>query len=68
MSTKKEGGLRGGIAAPTSAESASLIGGPGGHFLHFEITVNRNTALKIIAGSWSDAKRVKIAEKQKREG
>ena len=33
------------------------------HFLHFEITVEGNTAPKIIARSWSDAKRVEMAEK-----
>ena len=33
------------------------------HFLHFEITVNGNTVPKIIAGSCSDDKRVKMAEK-----
>jgi len=33
------------------------------HFLHFEITVNGKTAPKIIAGSWLDAKREKMAEK-----
>ena len=37
------------------------------HFLHFEIIVNGNTAPKIIAGQWSDAKRVKMAEKQQKE-
>ena len=37
------------------------------HFLHFEITVNGNTAPKIIAGPWSDAKRVKMAEKSQKE-
>ena len=37
------------------------------HFLHFEITVNGNTAPKIIAGPWSDAKRVKMAEKPQKE-
>ena len=33
------------------------------HFLHSEVTVNGNTAPKIIVGSWTDAKRVKMAEK-----
>ena len=37
------------------------------HFLHFEITVNGNTAPKIIAGPWSDAKTVKMAEKPQKE-
>ena len=37
------------------------------HFLPFEITVNGNTAPKIIEGQWSDAKRVKIAEKSQKE-
>ena len=34
--------------------------------LHFEITGNGNTASKITTGSWSDAKRVKMAENHKR--
>ena len=65
-----------------SIKGASLQGGPGPcspgkllryvplkhHVLDFEITVNRNTAPKIIAGSWLDAKRVKVAEKQHKIG
>ena len=38
------------------------------HFLYFEITVNRNTAPKIITGLWSSAKRVKMAEKPQKIG
>ena len=37
------------------------------HFLPFEIEVNENTAPKIIAGPWSDAKRVKMAQKSQKE-
>ena len=38
------------------------------HFLHFGITVNGNIAPKIITGSWSDAKAVKVAEKPQKIG
>ena len=38
------------------------------HFLHFGITVNGNIAPKIITGSWSDAKGVKVAEKPQKIG
>ena len=37
------------------------------HFLPFEITGNGNNAPKIIARPWSDAKRVKMAEKPQKE-
>ena len=36
------------------------------HSLHFEITVNGNSASKITTGSWSDAKSVKMAENHRR--
>ena len=36
------------------------------HFLQFEISVNGNTAPKIIAGSWSDAKMAKMDEEQQK--
>ena len=32
------------------------------HFLHFETTVNGNTKATIIAGSWLDAKMVKMVQ------
>ena len=38
------------------------------HFLHFGITVNGNIAPKIITGSWSDAKGVKVVEKPQKIG
>ena len=38
------------------------------HFLHFGVTVTGNTAPKIITGSWSDAKGVKMAEKPQKIG
>ena len=38
------------------------------HFLHFEITVNGNTKATIIAGSWSDAKTVKMVENPQKNG
>ena len=37
------------------------------HFVQFEITVNGNTAPKIIAGSWSNAKIAKMAEEQQKK-
>ena len=65
------------MAVPMRAEGASICGvqgygtpenilryvPPRCHFLHFENTVNGNTAPKIFAASWSDAKRVKMAKK-----
>ena len=75
-STKKRGGFRSGIAAPMSAGACSpkknvLRYLPlRCHLLHFEITVNGKTALKIIAGSWLEAKREKdkVAEKPQENG
>ena len=38
------------------------------HFLHSEVTVNGDTANKIIVGSWTDVKSVKMAEKPQKNG
>ena len=39
------------------------------HFLHLEITVNGKTAPKVVAGSWSDARRTKkMPEKPQKNG
>ena len=72
-STKKRGGFRSGIAAPMSAGACSpeknvKILPLRCHFLYFEITVNGKTAPKIIAGSWLEAKREKMAEKPQENG